>query len=171
MQVLLLLLVGAVVRDDLGVAGVGGLAAEHDRRPLRAAQDFVQQGEFELAVTLAAEFGSEVGCPQPASAHLLLERVDDLAAVTVERHELLVRKRQVERLDLFADELVGPIEHLLVLGVGFEIPRHRASPSIYSSSWLNPAISAAMSRATDSTNDRSPKPPEAQCRTPSLTCI
>ena len=49
-EVLLLLLVGAVVGDDLGVAGVGGLAAEDDRGPLRAAQDLVQQRQLELAV-------------------------------------------------------------------------------------------------------------------------
>ncbi len=56
---------GAVVGDDLGVAGVGRLAAEHDRRPLRAAEDLVQQRELELAVALAAELGAEVGGPQP----------------------------------------------------------------------------------------------------------
>ena len=66
-QVALLLLVGAVVGDDLGVAGVGGLAAEHDRRPLRAAQDLVEQRELELAVALAAELGPEVGGPQTPS--------------------------------------------------------------------------------------------------------
>ena len=36
---------------------------------------------------------------------------------------------------------------------------------------LYPAISAAMSLVTTSENDRSPKLPDAQWRTPSLTCI
>ena len=49
----------------------------------------------------------------------------DLAALVVERHELQVRKCQVERLDLLADELVRPVQQLLVLGVGLEIPAMR----------------------------------------------
>ena len=36
---------------------------------------------------------------------------------------------------------------------------------------LYPASKAAMSRVTTSANERSPKVPPAQCRTPSLTCI
>src|SRR5258705_12658548 len=35
-----------------------------------------------------------------------------------------MRKRQVKRFDLLADELVRPVQQLLVLRVGFEIPRH-----------------------------------------------
>ena len=111
------------MRDDLGIAGVGGLAAEDDRRPLRTAEDLVEQGELELSVALTAEVGSEVRRPQPLLADLLLERVDDLATVVVQRGELQVRPDEVERFDLIADELVGPVEHLLVVGVGFEIPR------------------------------------------------
>ena len=64
LQVALLLLVGAVVGDDLGVAGVGRLAAEDDRRPLRPAEDLVEQRQLQLAVALAAELGAEVGGPQ-----------------------------------------------------------------------------------------------------------
>ena len=67
LQVLLLLLGRAVVGDDLGVAGVGRLAPEHDRRPLRPAEDLVEQRELELAVALAAELGTEVRGPQPAA--------------------------------------------------------------------------------------------------------
>ncbi len=77
LEVLLLLLVGAVVGDDLGVAGVGRLAPEHDRRPLRPAEDLVEQRELELAVALAAELGAEVGRPQALAPDLLLEGVDD----------------------------------------------------------------------------------------------
>ena len=65
LEVLLLLLVGAVVGDDLGVAGVGRLAAEHDRRPLRPAEDLVEQRELQLAEALAAELGAQVRRPQP----------------------------------------------------------------------------------------------------------
>src|SRR5687767_15659984 len=51
---------GAVVGDDLRVAGVGRLAAEHDRGPQRPAEDLVQQGQLQLAVTLPAQLGAEV---------------------------------------------------------------------------------------------------------------
>ena len=61
---------GAVVGDDLGVAGVGRLAAEDDRRPRRPAEDLVEQRQLQLAVALAAELGAEVGGPQALVAHL-----------------------------------------------------------------------------------------------------
>ncbi len=125
-QVSLLLVLRAVVRDDLGVAGVGRLAAEDDRCPLGPAENLVEQRELELSVTLAAQVGPEMGGPQPLLADLFLQRVNRFAAHAVQRHELLMRERKIERLDLLADELIGPIEHLLVLRVGFEIP-HAAS--------------------------------------------
>ena len=75
LQVLLLLRLGAVVGDDLGVAGVGCGGAEHDRRPARRAEDLVDQRELQLAEALAAELGPEVRTPEtlgrappPASA-------------------------------------------------------------------------------------------------------
>ncbi len=124
----MLLLVGrSVVGDDLGVAGVGRLAAEHDGRPLRAAEDLVEQREVELAVSLAAELGTEMCGPQPLAPHLFLQRVDHPAPRAVERNELVVREEVVERLDLFADEVLRPVELLLVLGVGLEIPGHGCS--------------------------------------------
>ena len=54
---MLLLLVGAVVGDDLGVAGVGRLAAEDDRGPADPAQDLVHQRELHLAVALPPSSG------------------------------------------------------------------------------------------------------------------
>ena len=107
-QVALLLLGRAVVGDDLGVAGVGRLAPEHDRRPLRATEDLVQQRELQLAVALPAELGPEVRGPQPLAAHLVLQRVDRLAPVLVERDELQVREHEVERLDLLPHERRRP---------------------------------------------------------------
>jgi hypothetical protein len=112
------------VGDDLGVAGVGRLAAEHDRRPLGAAQHLVEQRQLQLAVPLATELGAQMGRPQVAAPYLLLERVDDLAPRLVQRHVLLVSPQQVERRDLLADELVGPVQLLLELGLGLEVPRH-----------------------------------------------
>jgi hypothetical protein len=128
LEVALLLLGRAVVGDDLGVAGVGRLAAEHDRGPLRPAEDLVEQRQLELAVALAAELGAQVGGPQVLAPHLGLQRVDDLAPGLVQRHELLVRPQQVEGLDLFADELAGPVQLALELGLGLEVPRHRFPP-------------------------------------------
>jgi hypothetical protein len=68
-----------------------------------------------------------MGGPQPALAHLLLQRVDDLPQAFVRRDVLLPGNGQVERLDLVPDERVSPVELGLVLGIGLEIPRHRAS--------------------------------------------
>src|SRR5690606_39405117 len=60
-------------------------------RPLRAAQDLVEQRQFQLSVTLPAEFGTQVGGPQPAPADLLFERLDRLSACALERNELLMQ--------------------------------------------------------------------------------
>ena len=130
LEVALLLLGRAVVGDDLGVAGVRRLAAEHDRRPLRPPQDLVQQGQLELAVALAAELGTEVGGPQPLAANLLLQGVDDLAPRPLEGLVLLVPPDEVERLDLLAHEPVSPVQLLLELGLGFEVPRHGHPSSV-----------------------------------------
>ena len=129
-QVALLLLGGAVVRDDLGVAGVGGLASEDDRRPLRSTEDLVEQCQLQLAVALAAELWAEMRGPQPLLANLLLQRVDDLAARLGERSELQVRPDEVEWFDLIAHECVRPVQQLLVVRVGLEIPHAASLPSV-----------------------------------------
>ena len=123
-EVALLLRLGAVVGDDLGVAGVGGLAAEDDRRPLGAAEDLVQQRELDLAVAGAAQVGPEVCGPEALVPDLVLQRVDGPAAVVVQRREGQARPDEVQRLDLLPDELVGPVQLLLELGIGLEVPRH-----------------------------------------------
>ncbi len=115
------------MRDDLGVAGVGRLTAEDDGRPLRPAQDFVEQRQLQLPVALPTEFGAEVCGPQAFCAHLFLEWVDDAAPGLVERGVLQVRPDEVERLDFVAHEGVGPVEEFLELRIGFEIPSHAAS--------------------------------------------
>ncbi len=128
LEIALLLIVGAVVREDLGVAGVGRLAPEDDRRPLRPPEDLVEQRELELSVALAAELRAQVRRPQVVAPHFLLERVEDLAQLLVGRCELQPRKHEVERLDFLADELVGPVQLRLVLGVGLEVPCHGTPP-------------------------------------------
>src|SRR5690606_34551179 len=80
---------------------------------------------------LTAEFGAEMSGPQTFCANLLLERVDGLAAESVERDELFVFPHEVERFDLLAHERIGPVQLLLVLGLGLEVPGHCASlPSV-----------------------------------------
>ena len=129
LQVALLLLGRAVVGDDLRVARVGRLAAEDDGRPGGSAEDLVEQRELQLAVALPAELGPEVRGPEPLAPHLLLQRVDGLTALALQRDELEVGEREVERLDLLPDELVDPVQFLLVVGIGLEVPRH-AAPSL-----------------------------------------
>jgi len=116
------------VREDLGVAGVGRLAAEDVRRPHRAAEDLVQERELHLPVARAAELGPEVARPEAVLPDLGLQRIGDLL---VDRVPAVVRrggvgKREVERLDLTPHELLRPVELLLKVGLGLEIPGHGA---------------------------------------------
>ena len=62
----------------------------------------------------------------PCVPDRLLERVDDLPDRVARRRVRQVRPDQVEWLDVLAHERVRPVELLLVLGLGREIPRHRA---------------------------------------------
>ena len=68
-----------------------------------------------------------MGGPEVVAAHLVFQRVDDLAPGPVEGHELLVGPEQIEGLDLLAHEPVGPVELLLELRLGLEVPCHGAS--------------------------------------------
>jgi hypothetical protein len=72
----LLLLLGAVGREHLHVAGVGGGRAEHLRRRRVATEDLVQQAELELSVTGAAELLVEEDRPQPLVLDLVLQPFD-----------------------------------------------------------------------------------------------
>jgi len=42
--------------------------------------------------------------------------------------ELEVREREVQRLALLPHEAVDPVQLLLELGIGLEVPRHGGSP-------------------------------------------
>ena len=89
LQVALLLLGGAVVGDDLGVAGVGRLAAEDDRRPRRPAEDLVQQRELELAVALARRARGRGAWPTaPGRGPRSFSGSTILRSVSSERREL-----------------------------------------------------------------------------------
>ena len=128
LEVLRLLLVGAVVGDDLGVAGVRRLGAEHDRRPARPTEDLVHERQLQLAEPLAPELGAEVRGPEATVADLLLERIDDPPALVVEGGELEPAPEQVERFHLLAHEGLDPVQVLLELGLGLEVPCHALVP-------------------------------------------
>ena len=83
-------------------------------------EDLVEQRELHLPVTGTAEVGTEVGRPQASFLDLTLQRWDQRVPELV-AHER-VREHVPERFDLVADELVGPVEVGLVLGVGLELP-------------------------------------------------
>ena len=66
LEIPFLVLLGPVVSQDLGIAGVRSLAAENDRGQAGPAEDLVEQAELDLAVALAAEFRTEMRRPQAA---------------------------------------------------------------------------------------------------------
>ncbi len=126
-----LLLGRAVDGEDFRVAGIGRLAAEDGRGEHRASEDFVHQGQLDLPVAGAAQFGAQMAGPETAILHLLLQRADELLVqriVDVER----ALQDQVERLDLLADEGVDPGQLVGEIGVGLEVPGHRPSPFVRS---------------------------------------
>ena len=139
LQVALLLLLGAVVREDLGVAGVRRLAAEDRGRPARAAQHLVHQRELRLSVAGAAELGPQVAGPETPLLHLLLQRSHDLHRAGVGLVVGIVQ-HEVEGLDLVADESGHPVELALELGLGLEIPGHGGS--FYGSRWIGQPVYA-----------------------------
>ena len=117
----LLLLGRAGQREDLGVARVRRLAAERIGRERRGAQDLVHQPELHLAEPLPPELGIEVRRPQAALPHLLLQRGVD----AVEPRLVELSDNRLQRPDLLAHEGAHPVELLLELRFGREIPRHR----------------------------------------------
>src|SRR4029077_1000290 len=119
----LLLLLGAVGREDLHVPGVRRRRAEHRGRAAVAADHLVEQTQLELAEAGAAQVPVEEDRPQALVLDLLLELAD------VRLHHRIrpahrVREDVVERLDLLLAEPLDPVELGLELGVGGEIPCH-----------------------------------------------
>jgi hypothetical protein len=124
----LLLLLGAVGGEQLHVPGVRGGGAEEAGGGRVAAEDLVDQRQLELAEAGPAQLLVEEQGPQSAVLDLLLEPPGqglDLGVAGAQG----VGEDRVERLDLLAAELLDPVELLLELGFGGEIPGHRASPS------------------------------------------
>ena len=102
-QPALLLLGRAEEVQDLAVARVGGLAAEDELAPHRAADVLVQIRVVEEAGAGAARLGRHVRRPQPERAHLVAQLLDErvgLGVLAVE--DRLVREHPLghERADL-----------------------------------------------------------------------
>ena len=152
----LLLLLGAVRGEHLHVAGVGRGRAEHLRRRRVAAEDLVEQAELELAVAGTAEVLVEEDRPETLVLHLVLEALHERPDLRVLRPHR-VREHVLERLDLLAAELLDPVELLLELRLGREVPTHRMSPLIDASRPVCPVAGGAVIR-------RRPGPPAGRVR-------
>ena len=124
LQVPGLLVFGPIDGKDLGIAGVGGLAAKDGRREDGAPQDFVHQGQLDLTVAGTAQLRSEVAGPKAAILDLRLQRPDEPAVQRVVDIERTL-ENEVQRLYFLADECVDPGELFGEIGVGLEIPGHR----------------------------------------------
>jgi hypothetical protein len=138
-QVAVLLILSAEPGQYFGVAGVGGLGSEHDRRPRAAAEYLVDQCELDRAEALPAEFGPQMRRPQSVVTNLLFERVDDSATFVIERQEFAAGKQHLQRLHLLPNELANPVEALLELRFGGEVPCHVESSFIDCGDPLRPA--------------------------------
>src|SRR6516164_183080 len=123
----LLLFLGAVGREDLHVPGIGRCGAEHRGCSIVATDHLIEQSQPELSETWAAKISVEEDRPQALVLDLLLELAD------VRLHHRVwpahrMGKHVVERLDLLPAEPLDPVELLLELRVGGEIPRHALTP-------------------------------------------
>jgi hypothetical protein len=128
----LLLLLRAPLGQQLAVAGVRGVVAE-DRRGVDAApEDLVHEAQAHLAEPAAAELLREVGGPQALGLDLLLQRIGDAA------QRVVVEVEGLEGLDLLAHEAAHPLELLLELGLGREVPGHGGTPTAKSDGRARP---------------------------------
>ena len=75
----------------------------------------------------AAQLLVEEQRPQALVLHLLLQRVDDRLDLRVAGPHR-AGEDEVEGLDLLLAELLDPVELLLELRIGREVPRHAISP-------------------------------------------
>ena len=131
LEVLLLLLLGAVGGEDLHVPGVGCLAAEDRRRRAVRAEDLVQERELELPEAGAADVLVEEDAPEALLLDLVLQPVDE----AVDGRRTADRptgggERERQRLDLLAAELLDPVELLLEFEIGREVPGHEVPPRV-----------------------------------------
>ena len=93
------------------------------RRARVASDDLVEQTELELPEARAAEFLVEEDRPEPLILDLLLQ----FAHIGFHRwigYAHRMREHVIERFDLLLTELLDPVELLLELRFGAEIPSH-----------------------------------------------
>src|SRR5262249_30885664 len=108
-EVLRLLLLGAVRREDLHVARVGSLAAEDRRCRVVRAEDLVEQRELELAEARAADVLVEEDPPEALRFDLVLQAVDEAVDGRGPAHwPRGGRECEREWLDLLTAELLRP---------------------------------------------------------------
>ena len=122
----LLLLLGAVGREDLHVPGIGCRRAEHRRCPGVAADHLVEQSQPELPEAWAAQLPVEEDRPQALVLDLKLELTDVRLDRVWPAHGM--GEDVVERLDLLLAEPLDPVELVLELRIGGEVPRHALTP-------------------------------------------
>ena len=118
------------MRENFGVARIGRLASEHDRRIGRAPEDLVHQSELDLPVSLPAELRPEVAGPQLALFDFGLQRPHERVALRIAHVIRMAVEDELERLDLLAHEFFDPVELLLELRLSFKIPTHDDSSSV-----------------------------------------
>ena len=121
----LLLFLGAVGREDLHVPGIGRRRTEHRGCPGVTADHLVEQSQPELPEARAAQLPVEKNRPQALVLDLKLELADVRLHRVWPAHR--VGEDVVERLDLLLAEPLDPVELVLELRFGGEIPRHTHS--------------------------------------------
>lgn len=84
-------------------------AFENDRRPGAAARISLISVSF-TTQTLAAELRAQMWCPQTLVAYLLLERIDDAAALVVQGQELTAGKQHFQRFHFVPNEFTYPLD-------------------------------------------------------------
>ena len=115
----LLLLGGAVPVEDLDVAGVGRLGAEHQVPERRPAQLLADQRVLDQAEAHAAELARHLRAPQTGGPHLVAQALDDrLVAGHAGRQDL-----GLGRDDVVVDE--RPHAGAELLGGGGDVEVHR----------------------------------------------
>ena len=106
------------------------LESSDSQNPIDQLQEelLVHQRELQLAITLSAELRLQVAGPQALAPHFRLQRPDDGVATAIMDVVRTEVAGVVERLHLFADESVDPVEFPLEFRFGRKAPGHLASP-------------------------------------------
>ena len=158
LEILRLLFLGTEHGEDLAIARVRPLAAEHHRPECRGAEHLVHISELDRAAAATAQMLGQMRRPHAVILHLLLEALDHLAQrqiLDVVGSVLVIVIDEFERADLVLDKVLHPIELLLELGVDSEI--HGFSPDgVARQPAARARVSASVSRPRTSPSKRTP---------------